>query len=316
MEMSQMKVSRRKFMAAGAASLAVTQVPLTYVWAQNATSEFAHRQLEFTPASAPAAFEEKLAQYFPQLLRDPHFQLLMPMCCIIENQSTLAIKAHSTTWILRGGEQVYQTTVQQFFTPRYKHSGSPNFGRTGNKTRMTGQVDLLKPKGVRLISPLFSWSPAYVTEHPNLNWAKLNRNAKTDLLFDLIPTLTSVSVSLEAVIFADHVVLGADRSNLARSFRVRRNAEHDEASSILHMVKANASLSSIQAKLQYDADLKTDPDGNVVTRKNPNAYLYRMTRRKQAKLLLRRLTRHGYQKFSRTLHYLAKQPKTVTTQLS
>lgn len=304
-------LSRRILVSRGAALLAATAIttPLT----TRAQSEVSSTSgIVLTPAHAPN-FDSLLAEHFPTLVDQVGFAAMRPTCVFLHNNTAKSVMAHSLVYSITTSTGLHQMAVQQMFAPRLGKHGSPEFGVSGNRTRVTGHVKLIRPSRIRLSSPFFSWSPNYLRKSPTPVWTGLNRLQSGAFLRTLLPRIASVSVELDAVVFSDHTVWGRDTAHLARTFRVRRNAEHDEARSVQEVLRAGASQAKLEQLLALHATSPLDASGKPVSRANPNAFLYHKTRQQHARLLLIRLLKDGMPKFTRTVHYVASRKKTVTT---
>lgn len=306
-------ISRRTLVTRSAAVLAasaIVGVPAGHA----ATGTPARRKVVITlPHSSQ--FDEVMSAHFPALVHATHFAALRPICFFVTNESSMPVVAHSLHFKISSSAGAYETVIPYFFAPKFGRSGSPTFGRSGNRTRMTGQVNLIGISGVRLASPLFNWGPAYIRNNGLPSTAALVTSARADLLLKLLPSITRVEARTEATVFADHSVVGRDSSDLAMTVRVRRNAEHDAASSLLGLIARKAPAEDIEHRLMLHATRTTDSKGNAVSRLSPNAFLYHETRQRHARILNTRLKRDGYDKFVRTVNYLSRQPKTITTYL-
>jgi hypothetical protein len=114
---------------------------------------------------------------------------------------------------------------------------------------------------------------------------------------------------IDQAITADYATVGSVDQNLTRVFCVTRNAEHDEAVSVLKRISAGASPEQVRNQLSRDASgLGFDIQ--------PISDLYYRVRQRQANVLLRRLKKARWDQFLRTLEYLRNQPKTKAHSIS
>lgn len=300
-------ISRRSVLLGSSALLAVSAAGL-----QTVRATTAKRQLIVTSPGSPD-FQQKLATLYPALVGDKTFGLLSPASLLIENQSSRSIRALSITWVIETKTGQHQVTNSYAFTPKFGKSGSPKSAVTGDRTRFTGSVKLLKRNGVRLFSPFFSWSPGYVTAEKPANWSKvLSRKSAYSFLQAELTNATKVTATLEAVIFADHTIVGQDTHRLAAQFAIRRNAQSDAGKYVQSLLSSGLSTSRIAAELVKQANgIAQDEKGNAIDRSNPDQFDYYRERSRHAKVLLLRLMSDGPDKLAETAAFLSRQKKTV-----
>ena len=122
---------------------------------------------------------------------------------------------------------------------------------------------------------------------------------------------TTTHASLEAVVFRDGTVHGADRHGLGLRFKARRNAERDAAISALRMKRAGLPDAEIASRLaKQGSGFTHDQHGQPLERHKKSQTVYYAARAQHAKVLLDRMGSTTPDRFWRTVHYLAKQRKT------
>jgi hypothetical protein len=157
----------------------------------------------------------------------------------------------------------------------------------------------------RLVTPYFNWNPRCYRNNPNPHWKKiLGENVSRRFFLEELSNATGVQVSIDAIIVNEKHMIGPGASNLARTFRITRNAEHDEALSVFKLVAGGASMEQVKTFLKGHVAQALPP------RTPPNHYLYCSVRRRQASVLLRRLVGVEPEHFMRTINYLKNRPKT------
>jgi hypothetical protein len=266
--------------------------------------------INITVPSDPG-FTSLIETHFPNLLQDANFQKIKSYSVLITNVSGKDINAFSTFWDVQSPTGGYELALRHFFHPSEKRLRTVHFGVQGNQTRFTGQIPAIKAGATRLLTPYFNWSSNYYQRNPKLDWSRvLASGAHASFTLHELPSATAVRVSLDAVIFNQSQVVGPDRANLAKSYAVMRNAEHDTAAAVI-----NVSPCSEGAHLNLDQvrDYLTNVGAKYPTTKQ-DAYkdrLYRKVRQRQATILARRLAHATPEQFMRTLTYIASQPKTT-----
>jgi hypothetical protein len=305
-------LSRRKLITVGATAGAVSLIPPALIKAAagtttgSAQSASVSDYLAVTPFSDPS-FVSKLSSLFPGLLKDPYFQKMQSHSVLISNVSNHPISAYSTHWKAMTATGGYETLLRHYAHRTSKHHQTARLGVKGNKTRFTGKVPVLAVGETRLLTPYFNWSPDHYQANPKPQWNKiLMQSASRQFFLYELSNSTAVKVTIDSVIVNGKTVVGADQANLAKVFRVTRNAEHDEANAILKLVRSGASMDQIASALQDHATSK------LPSRRQASHRLYVSVRRRQAQVLSRRLQRSKPEQFLRTLKYLKSQPKTTT----
>lgn len=182
--------------------------------------------------------------------------------------------------------------------------------RSSPKTLMTGSRSLVKAGQTQLVTPFSSWSQRKLRKQRTPNWYKIiNRGQMRKFVADQLKNVTSATVQLDAIVYADWVVVGPDSFNLATHLTTRRNAEHDEAVSILKLTQSGATHAAIRGKL--NRHLTVDGvAGAAVLRSDATKYWYFKSRSLQAKMLLKRFKQSNRAGFIEQLSALRNQPKT------
>lgn len=312
-------ISRRNLLSVGAAAGAAALLPRRLLAFSGTPRSSAPRPatlsagglLAVTPVSDPSSVTV-VDRLFPGLLADDGFQQLRSMSFLVTNLTNHAIRAFSSRWILTAPGGSREMTIMHYFHPRAGRLGRKrmHWGMKGDRTRLTGKVPIIKRGATRLVTPFFNWSPKFYKVHGTPDWAELFRDrARPEVrLSSLTSPGTGVTMTIVAAITHDYAAVGPQSEDLARVFSVTRNAEHDEAVSVLRQVSAGASPAEVRNHLRRDAsglafDIQATSD------------LYYRVRQRQAKVLLRRLEKARWDRFQRTLQYLANQPETQIRKL-
>jgi ribosomal protein L14E/L6E/L27E len=310
-------ITRRKFIAAGALTSATIMLPTHLIGAGVDGEKSTSRQksvsdyLTVIQFSDPR-FSSELDRLFPGLRQDPVFKRIETQAVLITNVGGRNIRAHDTSWTAMTSSGTIAVIRSHYFHPRGRHPNKVHFGVKGNKTCFTGKIPLIKPGMTRLLTPYFNWSPNYYLTHSTPNWQKLfTSNTSRRKFLAAFSNATNIEVTVNTVIFNRKHMVGSDNGNLSGVYRKSRNAEHDEAVGILKAIKKGASMDKVATILHNHATKKIPKsDGNA------EKTTYLSVRKRQAKVLLRRLkraTRNGEpEHFINTLNYLKKQRKTTT----
>jgi hypothetical protein len=303
-------LSRRKLITAGASAGAISLIgsPLVKAGAGQASSPESsdvNDYLAVTPSS-DSSFDSKLGTLFPGLLDDPIFQKIKSHAILITNLTQHKISAYSTHWKVTTATGGYETVLQHYFHPSANLHKSAHYGMKGNKARFTGKVPLHSPGTTRLVTPYFNWNASCYRNNPNPNWQKIiEENVSREFFLQELSNATAVQVNVDAIIVNEKSLVGPGAAALARTFRITRNAEHDEALSVSKYIAGGASMKKVKTFL------KKHMHQALPSRNPPNHYLYCSVRRRQAVVLLRRLVGVEQAHFLRTINYLKKRPKTT-----
>jgi hypothetical protein len=301
-------ISRRRLIKLGITTGAVSLLPPGLATPLDAQDTAERRSVDkYVTVTSPSdpGFATKLEELFPGLAEDPVYQKIQSHSVLISNISTEKISAYSTHWSITNPTGGYEATILHYFHRRAKHPRLVHFGATGNKTRFTGKLPLLKAGNTRLVTPYFSWSPNYYKRNPAPKWATILA-AKESRKFFLheLSTATGSVVTVDTLIVKQRQLIGSDTGALGKTFSMTRNAEHDEAVSVRRLLGSGASADQVAKHLLSHVHGALSPQAMKAPR------LYREVRRRQAAVLLRRLKRAKPAQFARSLKYLVKKPKT------
>jgi hypothetical protein len=310
-------ISRRRVISAGAVAGAAAFFPPFFSdflfggSAVQAANLSAGNLLAVVPVSNPSS-AVSVNKLFPGLLSDPGFQKFLPMAFLVSNVSNKPIRAFSSRWTVTDLNGQHQMDVMHYFHRRGERGAAGVYwGIKGNRTRFTGRVPVIKAGATRLVTPFFNWSPSFYKKNNNPNWTQiLQRRSRPEVdLSELGSEGTSVTMMIGGAITHDGKSLGPYDQDLARVYRVTRNAEHDEALAVLTMVTAGASQAQIKEQLLFHGS-------GLAFDIQPNSDLYYRVRQRQAKVLLRRLNKARSDQFVKTLEYLKNRSRTNTRSVS
>jgi hypothetical protein len=321
------KISRRNVLVGAATTVGCLVVPRIF-----GTEALSSSALAWSPARLDL-FEDKIAdpvcsfddaslatkavldpsswplldKLFPGFRSTESFQHLGGSSYLVTNTGRKAVRAFSTDWSVTANSTVKTKVNLHYFRPRGQRKPKMHWGVTGNKTRFTAKVPVLKAGASKLVSPYFAIAPGFYEKNGESLWNKL-ADPRYRSTFPVSPAKLAASsavvkMTIDAYVTRNFHVVGPDRANLSRIISVTRNAERDEGISIWALLQKGASPQEIrQTLLGHASGLAFDitPDGD----------LYYRVRQRQAKVLLRRLKKAPWDKFGRTIVYLKNQPET------
>lgn len=256
----------------------------------------AQREVSVMSSSHPL-FLDRLDQLFPGFSQHPKFNMISPLTFLMKHVSGPPIKACSVVWSIVTADGSFETS--SFY-----------YSRSGRTNVISGRKHLLEAGNTALVSPFFHRRPQKPQSPFPDDWAQgLGGNESQSFLLRKVQRANRIFVQLDGVIYADSVVVGPDSKNLARHFAVRRNAEHDEAVSMLRFMGTGPTRAEIIGRLRQHKSIEGIRKG-AASRSNADEHWYYHARTLQARTLLRYFQAHGQSSFQNTLAALAKQPKT------
>jgi hypothetical protein len=313
-------ISRRKVLSLGVAAsagalfprrLAATLSPPDIPGPADSTIPSATLRASDLLAVAPVSHPSSLPvldRLFPGLLSDPGFQQFLPVASLVTNVSQTNIRAFVSHWAVTTQGRTYDMYTTDYFHPRAgsEESELAHWGRTGDITRFTGNLPLIRKGATRLVTPFFNWSASYYKKNSKPDWGNFLRRQPRTLVSDLMGNGAIATMEIQGAITRGYASVGPRVDYLTRVFCVARNAEHDEAVAVRALIAAGASPEHVGEQLRRHAT------GLGLTSRFPADYYYSSVRQRQAKVLLRRLSNAPWEEFLGTLAYLRDQPKTQT----
>jgi hypothetical protein len=305
-------ISRRKIMALGVTAGAAAFLPplLSRKSAAQSSVLIAGDLLAVTPMSDPSS-EMVFGNLFSGLFSDRGFQQLRPLTFFVTNVTQNDIRAFSSRWAVRTLAGESKMDIMHYFHPRAAHNWrqSMRWGMRGDRTRVTGNVPMIKAGATRLVTPFFNLSSAgyktYKTDEKRL-WTDFFLRRPTAALSQAASTGARVTMTINAAITNDYTPVGPNDEHLASTFFVTRNAEHDEALAVLKRIAAGATREQVRHYLRgglEGGDFKFRTDSRYDN-------IYFIVRKRQARVLLRRLKRASWDQFLGTLQYMSSLPIT------
>lgn len=213
---------------------------------------------------------------FPGLRQNLNFQLIAPSSIIATNTSGPAIKAVSVRWAIVNRAAGYNTS-------------SFHYVQSGAGTLVSGNKSILSPGETRLITPFFTLSTQEGVSGFEFKWNRLDAKECEYFKFIVRETQgsTRVNSEIDAVVYGDWTLAGPDSSSLGDHLRIRRNAEHDEAVSILKAIAKDPTDQAIADTLNQHTSVEGIA-GASVPRSKPWRFWYFKARTLQAKAIMAR----------------------------
>jgi len=280
---SPVGATRRQVLVGGAATIFSLSVPSNGLLSSLAPTPSGEaplrlRDLLHVVPVGSSVFEERLEKYYPGLLSLPGFEVARPLTLLIRNRGSRAAIAVSAEWSIRypaGDERLYRYAA--FFRPNKLLKAS-----------RSGQYPVIRPGRLCVFSPFFCWTPARFKSvaRPNAVLTALRQEPIKNQLSHEITSAVSIKRRLDAAIFEPQLLLGSDKGGLGSFFTIARNAEQDEAASLLDELDASSSESSFHELVAQHA---TVPIGNPPLMEERT---YRRARVRYA-ILVQRALRHS-----------------------
>jgi hypothetical protein len=164
-----------------------------------------------------------------------------------------------------------------------------------------------KTWGLCIFSPFFCWTPARYRTAANPALALFHQDPIEIQLCRDAASASSIRGKLDAGILAPQLLVGPDNGGLSTVFSVTRNAEHDEALSLIGIPRSG---SSVRAAL---AGHRSVPMGKPASMEE---FVYRQTRRRYAGLLQRALRHTDIRSLQKLLESVKNSPPTTLTRRS
>jgi hypothetical protein len=210
-------------------------------------------------------FEAVLSSNFPGIQEFDAYQVVSPFLVVLRNDTSHPAEAYAIMWETRALDGHILRVQNQYIQ---KHS-SP---RTESRP--------FKPGEVRLLSAWFTLSPhQYNVQHDDI--ARLLSSMASSSKIISQHQFTSVTPTVDAVIYDDGGITGTDRFQLSLRYQCLRDAERDEATSVLQLMEANTPSQAIIDHLRQDAEQAHAT--KVSPRRRDRASLYALYRGQEAK---------------------------------
>jgi hypothetical protein len=221
-----MYLTRRRAVAMLGSVAAVAMMPLRSFAKAAAQPAIQPKQpsLKVIGSNDPA-FAALLEQNFPSLNQHHSFAKLQPAMAIVQNTGRVKVRAFALRWTLVNPDGTSKELVR-----RYMRGAA----RIPTRRVVTGQATFLRPGEFAVATPLFSYSSAtYQRRGGKLNLSMIApQQRKARSFVRKAANASATTVGVDGVISRRMVAQESSR-NLARHYTIYRNAEHDEAISLL-----------------------------------------------------------------------------------
>jgi hypothetical protein len=242
-------------------------------------------------------FDDHVSSTYPNIANHEIYPRAKRFMAVLGHEGTRQAKAYRILWTIRQSPNRLRTLQAVFIQ---KHC------------MLHSAVKIVKPSNKRLISMFFNYSTADYEFQPG--------SANMEM-FSRFPFLDSelISVSVDAAIYSDRTIAGADQYDLRSRYLATRAAEHNEGYSLWwKMEKMKAALgpgesidpAKIASILDYDIQY-----GNASSRSGDAKAIHRFARSQEAALMKGLLTSGGLAKLGTNVARRLKFPKEVLTSI-
>ncbi len=250
-----------------------------------------------------ARFDALLNKHYPGLATMPEFTAARPLMLMVRNKGKQPVTALSATWSItpHSGPATLHSYAS-FFTPLRL-----------SRARQSGERPVMNHAKLCLMSPFFCLTPGRyrrirtkrVGDSPALV-ALLRQSPSRNQLTRRAAGAAKVRGRLDSAIISPRLLVGRDRTGLASAFSITRNAQHDEALTVLTSLNGRPSQ-SVRATLIEHRNM---PLNNHAS---PEEKLYHRERIRYAGLLYRALRRVDDGSFRQLVDSVKNSPPTVLT---
>jgi hypothetical protein len=189
----------------------------------------ASRQLTLIHPDDPE-FESLLNANFPGIELIEGYAIFRPYLILLRNDSAQEVRAYTIEWQSAKSETGFVRRTEAHFVEKYNPALPSDRGAFAQ-----GEL--------RLISPLFDVSAA---EYPaKKSWVELSISTGSTHAPYASTDIKSVTASVDAAIFSDGIIAGADSHKLLLRYQCRREAERDVAAALLKLLDAKASETEV-----------------------------------------------------------------------
>ena len=294
--------TRRQVIGCGAGALFSLFVPAAFANSIQAYSDVAGDLTVCRPSDSN--FGEMLSQYFPGFAESSLYPKVKAHLLLVANHSSQSIRAMQAIWTNPLSSLSTGGLTSRYVIPPHKSL----------RTRKTsGSKKLLHAGEIGLVTPFFVWRNT-VYKKRAYSTKQLERHLKTTLrsrkkhVRKITKSTDPILGHIIGVIYKNHSVKETTGADLHQYFSVTRNAEHDEALSLLKVVSAAIAKPESDVKEQVSAHI-TNSSWVVVT--SFKGKLYNRVRRQYARRVLRHLNENSIDHTAIALKVVKRKPKTT-----
>ena len=257
-------------------------------------------------------FLEVLNTHFPGHSNSEAFRLMKDHMVNFKNHSGRRLWAASIHWAITSKTGA-QHTLTSHYSIRSRKALSTAKGYKGQYRLRTGGRPIVTPHGYFIATPFYlcsssSYRKAVAKRPPEAMFEKeisKRRHLVARLFRTQTPPLSSGTLFASAFENGEYYSIGNERSTnfFLKHFFSKRNAEQDEANSILKLIQKGHTHAELRRKLKRRKLAKMKP----VSADHPRVYA--KTRKRYAGLILRHLKKHGLPKTIALLKAVAARPQ-------
>jgi hypothetical protein len=240
-------------------------------------------------------FESLLANNYPGFQHFEAYQTVRSFLVLLRNDTANSARAYAIKWEIRGTDglthRLQNYYIQKHFLP------------------VTERRPLV-PGEVRLLAPFLNLSP----DQYNVQYDYVAKLVASNTSFALFSPskVSSVNTTVDAAIYDDGAYAGPDHFQLLLRYQCVRDAERDEANSVLQLMDANVPSEEIVQQLHQH----TKDNFAVNTSHLDRATLYALYRGKEAQHLLGQHEHGGDTALRRRATAMAQHPRETLTPIS
>jgi hypothetical protein len=248
-------------------------------------------------------FDALINKHYPGLATMPEFTAARPLMLMVRNKGKQPVMALSATWSIKPNSgPATLHSYSSFFTPLRL-----------SRAHQSGERPVMNRSKLCLMSPFFCLTPARyrrirtqkVGDSPAIV-ALLRQSFSRNRLTRIAAGAATVKGRLDSAIISPRLLIGRDKTGLAPAFSITRNAQHDEALTVLSAFNGH-SKESLRATLVEHRN--TPRKGHA----SPEERLYHRERIRYAGLLQRALRRVDDGSFRQLLESVKNSPPTLLT---
>lgn len=195
------------------------------------------------------SFESEMALYFPNFVGLPNYQAVKPFLVIARNDTERTARAYDIVWRLQ--------------VPDASAPGGTSEQKFSEQEAVVTPLELRHPAGIsevdksirpgerRLFSPFFNGGPTDTDTFIVLNDPTRFPNAGSYM---------EVNASADCVVYGDGSFAGPNLSRVLLRYFITRDAQHDEALSILRSLRSSPTLPDLRRNLELRAQIGSSPN--------------------------------------------------------
>jgi hypothetical protein len=233
-------------------------------------------------------FDTEMALDFPDYLDRPNYAASKPLLVILRNDTPKTVRAYELFWHLQMPDDDAPNGMREHTLTNFAITTPLELRRPGGLRQLDKSI---RPGEARLLSPLFNGGREDGAEFSLFNFAARLPDPST---------YAAIKVDVDCVIYGDGSSAGLNRGRLRMRYFVARDAQHDEALSILRWLRAHPN--DMQVRKLLDIRMKIGAANTHPNLKAVPTYIH--ARSIAAQEFEEILDRGGYSELQRTAEEL------------